>query len=40
VTLLEDCCAAKTKRLHDISVEVLTSYQLAKIARISDGYRL
>jgi ureidoacrylate peracid hydrolase len=38
VTLLEDCCAAKTRRLHELSVEVLTSYQLAEVARISDGY--
>ena len=33
-----DCCAAKTRRLHDLSVEVLTSYELAEIARIGDGY--
>ena len=39
VTLLEDCCAAKTRRLHEISVEVLSAYGLADIARISDGYR-
>jgi ureidoacrylate peracid hydrolase len=38
VTLLADCCAAKTRRLHDLSVEVLTSYQLAEIARIGAGY--
>ena len=38
VTLLEDCCAAKTRRLHEMSVEVLDSYQLARIARISDGF--
>ena len=40
VTLLADCCAAKTRRLHDLSIEVLTSYQLAGIARISAGYDL
>lgn len=40
VTLLEDCCAAATRRLHEISVEVLTAYRLAEIARISDGYSL
>ena len=38
VTLLADCCAAKTRRLHELSIEVLTSYELAGIARISDGY--
>ena len=38
VTLLADCCAAKTRRLHDLSVEVLTSYELAEIARIGAGY--
>jgi len=38
VTLLADCCAAKTRRLHDLSLEVLASYQLADIARISDGF--
>ena len=31
VTLLADCCAAKTRRLHDLSVEVLSSYELATI---------
>jgi ureidoacrylate peracid hydrolase len=40
VTLLADCCAAKTRRLHELSIEVLTSYELAEIARISDGYDL
>jgi nicotinamidase-related amidase len=38
VTLLADCCAAKTRRLHELSVEVLTSYELAKVARIGEGY--
>ena len=38
VTLLADCCAAKTRRLHELSLEVLTSYQLAEIANISDGF--
>jgi ureidoacrylate peracid hydrolase len=38
VTLLADGCAAKTRRLHDLSVEVLTSYELAEIARIGEGY--
>ena len=38
VTLLADCCAAKTRRLHKLSLEVLASYELAEIARIGDGY--
>ena len=38
VTLLADCCAAQTRRLHELSIEVLTSYELAEIASISDGY--
>jgi hypothetical protein len=25
-TLLADCCAAKTRRLHELSLEVLSSY--------------
>ena len=28
------------RRLHELSIEVLTSYQLAEIARISEGYDL
>ncbi len=38
VTVLADCCAAKTRRLHEISMEVLSSYELAEIARIGDGF--
>ena len=38
VTLLEDCCAAKTRRLHELSIEVLSSYQLAEIASIGRGF--
>jgi nicotinamidase-related amidase len=38
VTLIEDACAAKTRRLHELSIEVLTSYELAKIVRIEDGF--
>jgi ureidoacrylate peracid hydrolase len=38
VTLLADCCAAATRRLHELSLEVLSSYQLALIASITDGY--
>jgi hypothetical protein len=38
VTLLADGCAAKTRRLHELSLEVLVSYELAEIARIGEGY--
>jgi nicotinamidase-related amidase len=38
VTLIEDACAAKTRHLHELSIEVLTTYELAKIARISEGF--
>ena len=38
VTLLADCCAAKTRRLHELSVEVLSSYELADIARVTAGF--
>jgi ureidoacrylate peracid hydrolase len=38
VTLLADCCAAKTRRLHELSVEVLSSYELAEIASVSAGF--
>lgn len=38
VTLIEDACAAKTRRLHELSIEVLSSYELAKIVRIADGF--
>ena len=38
VTLIEDACAAKTRRLHELSIEVLSSYELAEIVRIEDGF--
>src|ERR1700758_376430 len=38
VTLLADCCAAKTRRLHELSLEVLSSYALADIASLSRGF--
>jgi len=38
VTLLADCCAAKTRRLHELSIEVLSSYALADIARVTEGF--
>jgi ureidoacrylate peracid hydrolase len=40
VTLLADCCAAATRRLHELSVEVLSSYRLAEIASITGGFDL
>ena len=38
VTLLADCCAAKTRRLRELSVEVLSSYELAEIASVAAGF--
>ena len=38
VTLIEDCCAAKTSRLHELSIEVLSSYDIADIASIGAGF--
>jgi nicotinamidase-related amidase len=38
VTLIEDACAAKTTRLHDLSIEVLRSYELAEMVRVADGF--
>jgi nicotinamidase-related amidase len=38
VIMLADCCAAATRRLHELSVEVLSSYRLAEIASITDGF--
>jgi len=38
VILLEDCCAAKTRRLHELAIEVLSSYELAEIASIGRGF--
>src|ERR1700761_8382516 len=38
VTLLADCCAAKTRRLHELAIEVLSSYELAQIASVTDGF--
>ncbi len=40
VTLLADCCAAKTRRLHELSIDVLSAYQLAEIASITEGFDL
>jgi nicotinamidase-related amidase len=38
VTLIEDACAAKTRRLHELSIEVLSSYEIAEIARVEEGF--
>lgn len=38
VTLIEDCCAAKTQRLHELSIEVLSSYDIARIVSLSEGF--
>jgi ureidoacrylate peracid hydrolase len=38
VIMLADCCAAGTRRLHELSVEVLSAYRLAEIAQITDGF--
>ena len=38
VTLIEDCCAAKTRRLHELSIEVLSSYDIARIVSLGDGF--
>jgi nicotinamidase-related amidase len=38
VTLIEDACAAKTRRLHELSIEVLSSYELAEIVRVGAGF--
>ena len=38
VMLIEDCCAAKSRRLHELSVEVLSSYEIAQIVSIGRGF--
>jgi ureidoacrylate peracid hydrolase len=40
MTLLADCCAARTRRLHEIGVEVMSECGFAAVARIGDGYSL
>jgi ureidoacrylate peracid hydrolase len=40
VILLADCCAAQTRRLHELSLEVLSSYRLAEIASIAAGFEV
>jgi ureidoacrylate peracid hydrolase len=38
VIMLADCCAAQTRRLHELSVEVLSAYRLARIESITAGF--
>ena len=38
--LAADCCAAQTRRLHDLSLEVLSAYRLAQIKTITAGFDL
>src|SRR5580693_9023650 len=40
VRMLADCCAAQTRRLHELSLEVLSSYRLARIESITAGFDL
>ena len=40
VIMLADCCAAQTRRLHELSVEVLTAYRLAQIESVTAGFDL
>jgi ureidoacrylate peracid hydrolase len=40
ITLLADCCAARTTRLHDIGVEVMGDCGFATVAKVSEGFRL
>jgi ureidoacrylate peracid hydrolase len=40
VTLLANCCAAQTRRLHELSLEVLSSYRLARIESVTTGFDL
>jgi nicotinamidase-related amidase len=38
VTLLEDCCAAQTERLHEIGIEVMRDCGFATVESVSAGY--
>ena len=40
VIMLADCCAAQTRRLHDLSVEVLSAYHLAQIESVTAGFEV
>ena len=39
ITLLADCCAARTTRLHDIGVEVMGECGFASVATVGGGFR-
>lgn len=39
VTILGDCCAAQTSRLHEISLEALAAYGLASVTSVEAGFR-
>ena len=38
VTLLGDCCAASSQRLHDLGLEVMGEIGLATVVTLEDGY--
>ena len=40
VIMLADCCAAQSRRLHDLSVEVLSAYRLAQIESVTAGFKV
>ena len=40
VIMLADCCAAQSRRLHDLSVEVLSAYRLATMESVTAGFDL
>jgi ureidoacrylate peracid hydrolase len=37
-TVLADCCAGVSKRLHEISLEVMDAHQLASVRTMAGGY--
>jgi ureidoacrylate peracid hydrolase len=39
VTVLADCCAGLTQRLHEISLEVLAAHQFAEVTTVESGFR-
>jgi ureidoacrylate peracid hydrolase len=38
VTVLADCCAGVTRRLHEISLEAIEAHQLATVTTLAGGY--
>lgn len=38
ITLLADCCAARTGRLHELGLEVMGEYEFATVTTLSDGF--